>query len=169
MENKSLLFARNGLKWSVLWLANFLRQSYIWENSHFRDLFTKALDQSDCSILQVTISLEQFNRFLYFFCIKIEYHLRRLGWWCHFSREIHVCPKKGQKWAGQLEKMNFFIYCSKLSPSRFSRAYVEVFKDARASFSYVIVTPIKVMLFPLMNVMSGLKSLTDQPRPFTLN
>ena len=45
---ESLVFARNGLKRSILWLA-------------------KALDQSDHSIFQITISFEPFNRFLYFF------------------------------------------------------------------------------------------------------
>jgi len=60
----SLFFARNGLKWSVLWLANFLRKPHIWENSYSRDLCAKALDQSDRSIFQITISFEPFNRFL---------------------------------------------------------------------------------------------------------
>ena len=64
---ESLDFARNGLKWSVFWLANFLHKSHIWENSHSRDVCEKALDQSDRSIFQITISFEPFNRFLYFF------------------------------------------------------------------------------------------------------
>ena len=38
---ESLLFARNDLKWSVLWLANFLRKSHIWEKSRSRDLGQK--------------------------------------------------------------------------------------------------------------------------------
>ena len=71
---ESLLFARNDLKWSVLWLANFLRKFHIWENSYSRDLCAKALDQSDRSIFQITISFEPFNCFLYIFFIKIEYH-----------------------------------------------------------------------------------------------
>ena len=37
----SLVFARNDLKWSVLWLANFLWKSHIWENSRSRDLGQK--------------------------------------------------------------------------------------------------------------------------------
>ena len=36
-----LVFARNYLKLSVLWLANFLRKSHIWENSRSRDLVQK--------------------------------------------------------------------------------------------------------------------------------
>ena len=38
---ESLLFARNDLKCRVLWLANFLRKSHIWENSRSRDLGQK--------------------------------------------------------------------------------------------------------------------------------
>ena len=38
---ESLVFPRNGLKWSVLWLANFLRKSHIWENSRSRELGQK--------------------------------------------------------------------------------------------------------------------------------
>ena len=37
-KNESLVFARNGLKWSVLW---FLCKSHIWENSRSRDLGQK--------------------------------------------------------------------------------------------------------------------------------
>ena len=62
-EIESLVFARNGLKWSVLWLADFMRKFYIWENSYYRDLYAKALDQSDRLIFQITISVEPFNRF----------------------------------------------------------------------------------------------------------
>ena len=36
-----LLFARNDLKWSILWLANFLRKPHFWENSRSRDLWQK--------------------------------------------------------------------------------------------------------------------------------
>ena len=36
-----LVFARNDLKWSVLWLVNFLWKSHIWENSRSRDLEQK--------------------------------------------------------------------------------------------------------------------------------
>ena len=39
---ESLPFARNDLKWSVIWLANFLRKSHIWENSRSRDLGQRA-------------------------------------------------------------------------------------------------------------------------------
>ena len=38
---ESLVFARNDLKWSVIWLANFLHKSHIWENSRTRDLGQK--------------------------------------------------------------------------------------------------------------------------------
>ena len=38
---ESLVFARNDLKLSVLWLANFLRKFHIWENSLSRDLGQK--------------------------------------------------------------------------------------------------------------------------------
>ena len=38
---ESLVFARNNIKWSVLWLANFLWKSHIWENSRSRDLRQK--------------------------------------------------------------------------------------------------------------------------------
>ena len=38
---ESLVFAGNDLKLSVLWLANFLRKSHIWENSRSRDLGQK--------------------------------------------------------------------------------------------------------------------------------
>ena len=38
---ESLVFARNDLKLSILWLANFLRKSHIWENSHSQDLGQK--------------------------------------------------------------------------------------------------------------------------------
>ena len=61
---ESLVFARNDLKLSVLWLANVLCKSHIWENSYSRDLCAKALDQSDRSIFQITISFEPFNVFL---------------------------------------------------------------------------------------------------------
>ena len=67
---ESLVFARNGLKWSVLWLTDFMRKCYIWENSYSRDLYAKALDQSDRSIFQITISFEPFYRFLYFFAYR---------------------------------------------------------------------------------------------------
>ena len=61
---ESLFFARNDLKWSVLWLANFLRKFHIWQNSRSRDLCVKAIDQSDRLISQIAISFEPFNRFL---------------------------------------------------------------------------------------------------------
>ena len=96
-KNESLLFARNGLKWSVLWLANFVYKSHIWENSHFWDLFTKALDQSDCLILQITYIFKTVQPFLIIFCIKIEYQIRRLRWCCHFSVKMPFCPQKRQK------------------------------------------------------------------------
>ena len=50
----------------------------------------------------------------YIFCMKIEHHktfkvmLSRL--W-----KMPICPQKGQKWAKQLEKVNFFVYFSKLA------------------------------------------------------
>ena len=63
---ESLVFAGNGLKWRVLWLADFMRKCYIWENSYSRDLYAKALDQSDRSIFQIG----PFYRFLYFFAYR---------------------------------------------------------------------------------------------------
>ena len=63
---ESSIFARNYLK-CILWLANFLPKSHIWENCHSPDLCAKALNQSDRSIFQITITFELFNRFLYFF------------------------------------------------------------------------------------------------------
>ena len=39
---ESLVFARNHLKWSVLWLANFLHKCHVWENSRSRELEQKA-------------------------------------------------------------------------------------------------------------------------------
>ena len=71
---ESLVLARNGLKWSVLWLANFLRKSYIWENSYSQDLCAKALDQSDRSIFQITLNFWTIQQFFIIFCMKIEYH-----------------------------------------------------------------------------------------------
>ena len=41
LKIESLLFARNDLKWSVIWLANFLCKSHIWENSRSQDLGQK--------------------------------------------------------------------------------------------------------------------------------
>ena len=35
---ESLVFARNDLKWRVLWFPNYMRKSHIWENSRSRDL-----------------------------------------------------------------------------------------------------------------------------------
>ena len=106
---ESLVFARNGLKWSVLWLADFMRKFHIWENSYCRDLYTKALYQSDRSIFQINIPFEPFNRF-YIFCMKIEYHQTfsddlSLLW------KMSICPQKGQKGAkmgGAVGKNNLF-------------------------------------------------------------
>ena len=59
-----LVFARNGLEQSVLWLANFLRKLHVLENSCSQDICLKALDQSDRLISQTDISFEPFDRFL---------------------------------------------------------------------------------------------------------
>ena len=56
---ESLVFAGNGLKWSVI-LFNFLRKSHIREKSGSGDFGSKALDQSDFAILQIGISFEPF-------------------------------------------------------------------------------------------------------------
>ena len=60
----SLVFARNDLKWNVIWLANFLHKSHIYKILILEIYDQKALDQSDRSIFQITISFEPFNRFL---------------------------------------------------------------------------------------------------------
>ena len=39
---ESLVFSRNDLKWSVLWLDNFLHISRIWKNSRYWDLGQKS-------------------------------------------------------------------------------------------------------------------------------
>ena len=70
---ESLVFARHGLKWRVLWLANFQHQFNIWENSYSRDICAKALDQSESSIFQITIYL--LNRFTVFY---IFLHIDRI-------------------------------------------------------------------------------------------
>ena len=57
---ESLIFAWNDLKWSVLWLANFLCKSHIWENSHSRDLGPK-----------VGGAVGK-NNYFFIFCIKLE-------------------------------------------------------------------------------------------------
>ena len=75
---ESLVFARNDLKRSVLWLADFMHKCHIWENSYSRDLYAKALDQSDRSIFQITISFEPFYHFLYIFCIYRKNAIKRL-------------------------------------------------------------------------------------------
>ena len=38
---ESLVVARNDIKSRVLWLANFIQKSHIWENSRSRDLGQK--------------------------------------------------------------------------------------------------------------------------------
>ena len=65
---ESLIFARNGLKLSVLWLANFLCKSHIWENSRSRDLRQKGpkvggavgKNQLFCILLKI-VSLDFFH------------------------------------------------------------------------------------------------------------
>ena len=96
---ESLVFSRNDLKWSVLWLANFLRKPHIWENSHSQDLCAKALDLSDRSLFQITIIFWTVQPYLIIFCIKTEYHIRRLRCCCHFSGKMPVSPKKGKNGA----------------------------------------------------------------------
>ena len=50
--------------------SDFMRKCHIWEKSYSQDLYAKALDQSDRLIFQITISLEPFDRFLYFFAYR---------------------------------------------------------------------------------------------------
>ena len=96
MEIVSLVFARNGLKWSVLCLANFLRKSHIWENSNSQDLFMKALDQSDRSIFQITI-FWTVQLFFIIFCIKIEYHKTFKMTMSLFWSNAYLPPKRAKK------------------------------------------------------------------------
>ena len=44
------------------WLADIMRKCHMWENSYSLDLYAKALDQSDRSIFQITISFEPFYK-----------------------------------------------------------------------------------------------------------
>ena len=62
IEPKEL--AGNSLKRRVLLLSNFSRKPHVREKSGSRDFGTKALDQSDRSIFQTTISFEPYDRFL---------------------------------------------------------------------------------------------------------
>ena len=71
------------------------RISNIWENSH-QDLCAKALDHSNRSISQTAKAFELFNRFLYFFCIKIEYHNTFKMVQLFFSKKIKL-GLKGSK------------------------------------------------------------------------
>ena len=68
------------------------------------------------SIFQITISFEPFNRFLYFLHEdRIPYDV--LGDVVTFLEKCLFAPKKGkkeQKWAGQLEKINFFCILLKI-------------------------------------------------------
>ena len=68
---ESLFFSRNGLRWSILWLANFLWKSHIWENFRSRDLGQKALDQSDHSIFKLLYLLNHLSVFYNFLHIDI--------------------------------------------------------------------------------------------------
>jgi len=110
---ESLFFARNDLKWSILWLANFLHKSHIWENSYSQDLCAKALDQSDRSIFQITISFEPFNCFLYFFCMKIEYHQTFLDDLSLLWKNAYLPPKRA-KVGGAVGKNQLFCILLKI-------------------------------------------------------
>ena len=57
-----------------------------------------------------------------FFCIKVEYHKTFKMLLSLFWKNAFIPPKKGkkeQKWVGQLDKINFFVNCSKLVHSFF--------------------------------------------------
>ena len=88
---ESLVFARNGLKWSILWLANFLRISNIWENSHLEIYVRKLWTNQIARFLKTAKAFELF--------INIEKSTIRRLRWCHFSGKMPFCPKKGQKGA----------------------------------------------------------------------
>ena len=55
---ESLLFARNDLKWSVIWLVNFLRKSHILENSRSRDLGQKGPKKGQKEVLGLLRKIE---------------------------------------------------------------------------------------------------------------
>ena len=61
--------------------------------------------------------LNRLTVFYIFFAYR-QNTIRRLRRCCHFSIKMPFCPEKGQKAAkvgGQLEKINFFVYCSILA------------------------------------------------------
>ena len=98
-----------------------MRKCHIWEISYSRDLYSKALDQSDQSIFQIAISFEPFNRFLYFFAYRYN-TIRRLRILCHFSIKMPFCPEKGQKGAkvgGAVGKNQLFCILFKIGPLDF--------------------------------------------------
>ena len=56
--------------------------------------------------------------FFIFFCMKIEYHKTFKMMLSFFYKNAFLLwkrSKKKQKWAEQLDKINFFVYCSKLA------------------------------------------------------
>ena len=72
----------------------------------------RSLDFSNCYIFWTVQS------FFIFVCIKIEYHETFKMMMSLFWKNACLPPKKGkmeQKWAEQLDNINFFVYCSKLT------------------------------------------------------
>ena len=86
----NLVYKENLITFAVL-----LHNSHTWKKSVFRDRGQYALDQSDCSIFKLTISLEQNDEKAWFF-----------AYWCRFL-EIKSWLKNigvniGQKWVWSL-------------------------------------------------------------------
>ena len=84
------------------WLKSFritfftiLRKPHVRENSGSRNMAQKALGQSDCSIFQIWISQEWFDRLSWFFvqCSKTIRGIQwRYSWWLMSPGLAQACP-----------------------------------------------------------------------------
>ena len=126
---ESLHFARNDLKWSVLWLANFQQKSHIWENSCSRDLGQKGpkKDKNVSSVRQWCKVISIGSLFFLFFCMKLKNHKRRkvtepdLSGKFSFSKKWAKGAQKGPKWS----KNRFFGLLRKIESLVFARNYLK--------------------------------------------
>ena len=84
LKIESLIFSEFGLWRNFIIFTVFLHKSHTWEKSGSWNMGQNALDQSDCSIFKLTISLEQNDEKAWFFAcwcrfIEIKSWLKNIG------------------------------------------------------------------------------------------
>ena len=91
---ESLVFARNDLEWSVLWLANFLHTPHVWENSHSRDYVGKLSTSQITRFFKLLYLLNRSN--VLYFLDKIEYLKTFKMMFSLFWKKFYLPPKNQQ-------------------------------------------------------------------------